>query len=172
MRIDINECMASYDGKALLADLANYRNVDSFLMALIHGETASSWLDVKVRFGEKNYKIVYCGQVEPDAEKNIKALKRHIHAGHKNIPNDDMRIKADGFESELFIDLMDSDKSPLEVRKKAQEYCNLSGVDLNNLYKEARLHMFPLGRDYSTWSDYYNFFCDKVNQYKQNHPGK
>ncbi len=98
MKIELSECMATQGGRGLLQDLANHNTVAQWIGDVVTGRAAWCPNDVRVIHNGKQYVLSEMGKVVPDAEKITKRFT-------KTIMNDVISIKADGFESELYINL-------------------------------------------------------------------
>jgi len=112
MKIDFSEC--NHCGEGLFSDFAKYKTVDKYLESIV------AWYNATVdnigprpgflplNCAVKNIKtgsyrwIVRDGQVMPDADKHLRWLKR-LPSSLRQFMSDDIKIRGDGFERELFF---------------------------------------------------------------------
>ena len=113
MDIHFTEC--NCEGVGLFADFARYETVEKYLQALVDvmsGKTEYMSSDAPdfvpldcavkdINNGQCRW-IIQAGQVHPDADKNIRWMKRQ-RAEIRHFMSDYITIVGDGFERELFF---------------------------------------------------------------------
>lgn len=102
MKIEMFECNSI--GCSLLSDLAENSRVDAYIKKIRMHEAHFNPRDMRVKFDGQWYVMIDGGDFSPDFDKILRKLSR-LPAVIRSIPNDIMMIKADIFESELYIDL-------------------------------------------------------------------
>lgn len=107
MIIKITECEATYGGRYLFSDLDEYKTLLTWVEALVKGETSYRPLDCSVRIDDRSdFSIYHAGELQSDsAEACLKALRK-MPARYLRLPRDRGEIKADTFESDLYISLI------------------------------------------------------------------
>lgn len=103
MVVKLYETNGSTFEDSVFADIAKYKKLDAWLMAVIKSETGSYPLDCSVNVNGKIYTLIHSGIINEDAEKSIKRIRRGIPARVNNFPNDYVEVTADWFERELYF---------------------------------------------------------------------
>lgn len=108
MRIEITECIGSQRIRDLFYTLSQYKTIDKMLLDIIDDKIDLPFLDVRFIYYVKETRCC-CYIRDSGINTDKESLKKHynkikkIPARYRQIPNDDMLIKCDNFESELFI---------------------------------------------------------------------
>jgi len=113
MKLDFTECNHLDEG--LFADFAKFGTVDKYLQAVVDvikndfdylRDNAPRWVPLNLAVKDSNtgeFRWIVCaGQVRDDAENHIAWVRRQP-ARIRHFLSDDIIIKGDGFESELYI---------------------------------------------------------------------
>ena len=108
MRIDITECINSQRIRDLFHTLSQYKTIDKMLLDIINDKIDLPFHDVNFIYWVKGARCC-CSIRNSGINTDKESLKKHynkikkIPALYRQIPNEDMLIKCDDFESELFI---------------------------------------------------------------------
>lgn len=107
MIIKCTECEA-IAGNNLILDMANAADkrgiisIATWLQNVLLGEAEFVPLDCAVKFNGKWYGIINSGKIADDAQDICKKIRK---LPHSTLPSDSIRINADVFEQELYINL-------------------------------------------------------------------
>lgn len=102
MNIVINECNSI--GQGFLKDLGSYESIDKWMIDIINKKSNFYPMDLAVRFNDEAFRIIEVGIVAENAQKIIDEIKK-LPFDIRRMPNDNLEIEADIFESELYIEM-------------------------------------------------------------------